>query len=526
MSRGAGSPSGKVSRSGVMEARGYGGVNFIWGARLISFDRDYTRLGDSLPFDPGEDATRAGFFLRRHRTNPEIEVRLLRLLGRARGAVTAMTTSDRRVILPRAWKSQTRIAKPRLPLVTSGGNVMPKAEIDALVHAHRGHARAVAFLHVLRQTTLGEDDQTFLQANAAGLTAPDLLRWRARTAPAGRAPILVALAKMAEGSPSTFEHEVLNAPGLSFDDREWETLADLLREKVPPALHARVVQKNALPPPHAKSTEVALFSPDGEPPVDLAAMLSFDDAPKAEAVTDDLVGSLFGEGSLEGELGLDFDGDDKAPFFADPFEGLSTEDAQEKLFKSENPDERAMLIEWLESRGVDELKLVSSALVTLLDSRWPVPAPIVSWMGKKLAKKETFTLNGVAFFSALVQRRAYTELQEVLAQAQTLAGGDMSAVLFSFAGVLLDEARYAIRAKDEPRAEAALAGLACIDVPEAMRPRFKLLKEALKRAKASPILFTLADINARFAREGKTAPRSAPLEAMIAAVHAYSDARG
>ena len=49
---------------------------------------------------------------------------------------------------------------------------MRKVEIDALVRAHRGRARPVAFFHVLRQPALEPDDHAFLVEHIDELGTP------------------------------------------------------------------------------------------------------------------------------------------------------------------------------------------------------------------------------------------------------------------------------------------------------------------------------------------------------------------
>ena len=74
---------------------------------------------------------------------------------------------------------------------------MRKAELDALVQAHRGRARTVAFLHVLRQAVLEPDDHAFLAAHIDELGATDLLRWRARCEKGFSGPVLRRLGAVA-----------------------------------------------------------------------------------------------------------------------------------------------------------------------------------------------------------------------------------------------------------------------------------------------------------------------------------------
>lgn len=393
---------------------------------------------------------------------------------------------------------------------------MKKAEIDALVHAHRGSARAVAFLHVLRQTSLTPDDHGFLAEHAHDLTSADLLRWRARTPHVERAPILVALAKLCEDKPAEFEHEVLNAPGLAFEDREWETLADLVRGKVPPALQARIERRET----KASAPAVALFASSDEP-VDLASMFDLDDAtaPEASAAKEG-EGSFFGGDSLGDELGLDLGGDEGGPLFADPFAGLTVEDAFEKVKTGTNGDERAMLLDWLAAQGASAERLMSAALASL--HQGPVSSPVVAWIGKRLASKADWETNGYGLFLALVQRRAFPEMQELVAQGAGSFPELTEARLAAFGNVLIDVARDAIKEKDEARAAASLAGLSALDATDETRKRFGALKQALHKASASAYLVTLVDLVVQHAR----ARAEHPTEGMIAAVHTLSDALG
>ncbi|MDI1443454.1 hypothetical protein [Polyangium sp. 6x1] len=415
---------------------------------------------------------------------------------------------------------------------------MKKAEIDALVRAHRGSARAVAFLHVLRQPALAPDDHSFLSEHAHELTSADLLRWRARTPYVGRPPILVALAKLCEDKPAEFEHEVLNAPGLSFEDREWETLADLVRGKVPPALQARIARRETSAPapavaffassPHGGGLRSAHEvghplppTPPADEPVDLAAMFDLDEATAPEAsASKEGEGSFFGGGSLGDELGLDLGEDEGGPLFANPFAGLTVEDAFAKVTDGTNGDERAMLLDWLAAQGASAERLMSAALASL--HRAPVASPVVAWIGKRLATKADWETNGYALFLALVERRAFPELQELVAQAAGVSPELGEARLAAFGHVLIDVTRDAIKKKDEARAAAALAALSALGATEETRKRFGALKQALHKAKASPYLVTLVDlVVARARTRGEN-----PTEGMIAAVHALSDALG
>ena len=79
---------------------------------------------------------------------------------------------------------------------------MRKVEIDALVRAHRGRARPVAFFHVLRQPALEPDDHAFLAEHMDELGATDLLRWKARCEKGFTGAVIRRLAAIAIADPA------------------------------------------------------------------------------------------------------------------------------------------------------------------------------------------------------------------------------------------------------------------------------------------------------------------------------------
>src|SRR3954470_3723693 len=121
----------------------------------------------------------------------------------------------------RATRARARArARPRrIRGHTRGPEVtMRKAEIDALVRAHRGRARPVAFFHVLRQSALEPDDHAFLLEHVEALGASDLLRWRARCEEGFTAPVIRQLARRAVDDPGYFQHEVLDLPKIELHE--------------------------------------------------------------------------------------------------------------------------------------------------------------------------------------------------------------------------------------------------------------------------------------------------------------------
>src|SRR5690242_10117652 len=101
---------------------------------------------------------------------------------------------------------------------------MRRAELDALMRAHRGRARPVAFFHVLRQPALEPDDHAFLTEHIEELGSTDLLRWRARCEKGFTAVVIRRLAAMAIADPVSFKHDVLSVPHLELDPEEWTEL--------------------------------------------------------------------------------------------------------------------------------------------------------------------------------------------------------------------------------------------------------------------------------------------------------------
>lgn len=118
---------------------------------------------------------------------------------------------------------------------------MKRTQIEALLGAHRGRSHAVASLHILRQNTLDEDDQSFLREHADSLELGDLLRWLGRSsAQDGRGAILKILAVAAVKAPERFRFEVLGGARSSLDEHEWGELAALTIGQLKPEIEAGV----------------------------------------------------------------------------------------------------------------------------------------------------------------------------------------------------------------------------------------------------------------------------------------------
>jgi hypothetical protein len=121
---------------------------------------------------------------------------------------------------------------------------MRRAQIEALMDAHRGRAQTVASLYVLRQAALDDEDQAFLREHAGALELDDLLRWLGRSDEAGaRGAVVKALAQAAMKAPERFRFEVLKGRAHLLDEHEWGEIAEQARGKVHPALGAEIWAK-------------------------------------------------------------------------------------------------------------------------------------------------------------------------------------------------------------------------------------------------------------------------------------------
>jgi hypothetical protein len=329
---------------------------------------------------------------------------------------------------------------------------------------------------------------------------------------------------MAESSPAQFEHEVLNAPGTSFEPAEWQALAELTRGKVPAALFGRIERREARPPAPSPAG-VALFTAAADDgPVDLASMFDLDDGPAPTPSTGPAPGEDDSQGdrlSLGDELALDFGGelgdDPGDPLFLDPYAGLTTEAGLDKARASTSGDERAMLLEWLDGQAVGHNTLLAIALEGLRSG--PVSSALVGWVGKKLASRQRWQEHGEELFSALVERRAFAEMQELLAQGSNALAEPALAALTN---ALVDRALAAIASRDAATAGALLSGLACLDASEEQKSRYDALAEAARGAQAGDDVVVLVNLLVRLSRQH--ARRGETLEGMVAAVHALSDA--
>jgi len=380
---------------------------------------------------------------------------------------------------------------------------MRKAEIDALLRAHKGRARPVAFFHVLRQPTLEADDHAFLRQHVGELGATDLLRWRARCDKESTSTILGQFVLMAQSSPAMFRQEVLDAPGLAFDDSEWDQLIELTKNGVPDDLRRRIVARGLEldDEPAASALQNPLFEApaEGEGMVDLGSF--FDDLDDGEgsfpALDEPAAGAL-------GDLG-------------EGHGGAAVRTEEDKL------EELAQL-------GVSRTALLETALHDMrLD-----PIRITGFLARQLTTPAAWSKFGSEIVGPLVAQRAFTELSELFTQAYSHAKDApagkkpiseeraqklIDAMHGALSRALAFEATAALSAGDAQRALALLSGVVCL-VPSTRLVRdLRALSRAEGAGEEIAHLTTLSD-----RRVKQRSARPASLEDLISAIHALADA--
>lgn len=417
---------------------------------------------------------------------------------------------------------------------------MRKVEIDALVRAHRGRARPVAFLHVLRQPVLEPDDHAFLTEHIDELGATDLLRWRARTEKGFTGAVIRRLALLAIRDPAAFAHDVLDVPRLELDQNEWLELEDLLRGKLPDELYARLAERGRRPPPAPRpagmftprvipSAQPFFFEPDEAEQLAPAEVPPLRDRTLSDIVAATRHGALaLGEAEL---LALAMErarsSNEDWSFAAIEFPPLLRDAILEKARRTRNESERANLLGWLEAHGVPRATLLDLALEAIRAGRMSVG--LQSWLSRQLTTRAAWDKHGQIIVSALVGQRAFAEVSELVTIAWSEAGrggkepprGLLEAMQVAFALALLDLARAALGRDDQDRALAALSALACLDPPSRVS---RAVHELRRVPGAGAAVADLIAVNERLVKHSDA--RDASLEGIIASLHAIADASG
>lgn len=413
---------------------------------------------------------------------------------------------------------------------------MRKAEIEALVRAHRGRARPVAFFHVLRQPSLEPDDHAFLSEHIDELGTSDLLRWRARCESGFSGPVIRQLARLAIQDPAHFQHEVLGVPRLVLDEEEWIELSDLVRGKVPAGIYERVLERCRREPvqwpsgfilaPKVHKGLPPLLDGDeldglnGERPalrdLPVPRILA---ARRAGAISldDDALAAL----AMERARGSDEDWSVDIRHFPPALRDAILEKAR----RTPRGAERANLLGWLEAHGVARAALMDIALGAIRagDDAYAV----LSWLARQLTTRAAWDKHGLETLSTLMSRRAFSEIGELvtLAWSEASQGGKevsrgfLEAIQVAFALVLLGMAREALAAGREAGATAALSALACLDPPSRVS---RAVHELRRVPGASPDVVELIAVNERLVKHSDA--RDASLEGFVAALHAIADA--
>ncbi|MGK3991071.1 hypothetical protein WME99_48940 [Sorangium sp. So ce136] len=413
---------------------------------------------------------------------------------------------------------------------------MRKAEIDALVRAHRGRARPVAFFHVLRQPALEPDDHAFLSEHIEELGTSDLLRWRARCESGFSGPVIQQLARLAIRDPAHFQHEVLSVPRLELDEEEWIELSDLVRGKVPDAIYERVLARCRREPVQWDSG--FMFTPKvyrGLPPLldgdELdgldAERPALRDLPVAKILAARRAGVLSLDDAalaalaMERARGSDEDWSVDILHFPAPLKDAILEKAR----RTPRAGERANLLGWLEAHGVARAALMDIALGSIRAGGDAYP--VLSWLALQLTTRAAWDRHGLETFSTLMSRRAFSEIGELVTLAwseasqggKEISRGFLEAIQVAFALVLLGMAREALAADHQAAAMAALSALACLDPPSRVS---RAVHELRRIPGASADVAELIAVNERLVKHSDA--RDASLEGFVAALHAIADA--
>ncbi|WP_437679225.1 hypothetical protein [Sorangium sp. So ce131] len=368
------------------------------------------------------------------------------------------------------------------------------------------------------------------------LGTSDLLRWRARCASGFSGPVIRQLARIAIRDPAHFQHEVLGVPRLELADEEWIELSDLVRGKVPLAIYERVLARCRREPVQWASG--FMFTPGvhrGLPPLldgdELdglgAERPALRDLPMAKILAARRAGLLsIDDGALaalamERARGSDEDWSADIPRFPAELRDAILEKAR----RTPRDSERANLLGWLEAHGVARAALLDIAL-------GPIRAEgasyaVLSWVARQLSTRAAWDRHGLETLSALMSRRAFSDVGELVTLAWSEAGrsgkevsrGFLEAIQVAFAQVLLGMAREALAADDQASAMAALSALACLDPPSRVS---RAVHELRRVPGASQDVAELIAVNERLVKHSHA--RDASLEGFVAALHAIADA--
>ncbi len=415
---------------------------------------------------------------------------------------------------------------------------MRKAEIDALVLAHRGRARPVAFFHVLRQPTLEPDDHAFLLEHASELGASDLLRWRARCEEGFTAAVIGQLARRAIDDPRSFQHEVLDLPKIEMHEHEWTELASLVNGRVPAAVFAGILARGGARP--VRPLPEKLFTPgvldrgllpldedDGAAVEEAIRQRGIDAVPIRDLLKARSAGKLSLDDAALAVLALARAGSPAEDWSAaaPDFPPALRDAVLEKARSTPRSAERANLLNWLDTQDISRAVLLPVALASMHEG--PVSYGLVAFLARQLATRAAWDSHGLQALSALMAQRAFPEIGELITVVWSEAGrgpdgpprGLLEAVQMAFAMALIAIIRAALTAGDEARALAALSALACLDPPSRAS---RAVHELQRIPGVSAEIAELIAVNERLVKHSNAGDAS--LEGVIAALHAIADA--
>lgn len=361
------------------------------------------------------------------------------------------------------------------------------------------------------------------------------LRWRARCQSGFTGPIIRKLARLAIEAPAHFQHEVLELPRLELEEQEWIELADLVRDKVPGAIYARILAAAERKP--ARRAPEPCFAPrvinDGPPTfLDGEVDLRVEDEAELNAVP--LMKILAARRA--GRLSIDdaallrlaaarVRSDEDWSLGVLDFPEALRDAILEKARFTPHGAERANLLAWLEARGVPRGVLLEVALASMREGE--IPYAMLAWLSRQLTTRTAWDRHGFALLSALLARRAFPEISELVTMSWSEAGrtgddvprGLLEAIQVAFALALIGVVRAALADGDEPRAMAALSALACLDPPSRVS---RAVHELRRHPGMSDELLSLVAVNERLVKHSDA--RDASLEGVVAALHAIADA--
>lgn len=453
---------------------------------------------------------------------------------------------------------------------------MHKNDIEALFRAHNQNARAVAFLHILRQNALDPDDCTFLFAHIRDLESVDLIRFYSRCPQELKTGIFDELARRAQSDPQGFQYELLDPLRSTMNEREWVELSDRLNGKVPPDLWERILKRTHTGDDEAPLSQHNFLLNNSEEMASLSVSDLFGDEddllgvphtasgadPKlmhalsvAEAMQehpasygkakmaslkDQLrMGQLvklhkaaprfLSETSLQViaiERARRMDEDWSADVVEFPEKLRSA--VLERLRHTKQSPERIMLLEWLEKTGTgrkDALRLAVSSLRS-----HDIPQPLIAWFARQLHSHNAWKSAGKALIEIFIERRAFSEMIELAtisfnsrpAEDGTEQSGRhlFESLVGAYISAFLSAARTALERGQPQYALASLSALGCLD----LQPNHLRMARALTYISSHPDVLALIDFLARKNQQRPAHAVHSSLENVVAAVHAFSDA--